>query len=191
MKKLTLLIILLCDLVSAVAQSSQTPYFLVTHAGAGYGFFPGLVADMTTGHSIAAGGINGRYDFAEKWSLLVGLDYQFWYFKGYSFPDGIPHPYTASGHAVRLPIRLEYHKRWFYMAFGPYLEKTFGDISEGNPNEIATIGPTLEMGGRIRLSENDRLRIGLQTSVGATLYRYSKGVDIGRIEASCLYEHWF
>ncbi|MBQ8959358.1 MAG: hypothetical protein IJ057_12820 [Bacteroidales bacterium] len=73
----------------------------------------------------------------------------------------------------------------------PYLEKTFGDISEGNPNEIATIGPTLEMGGRIRLSENDRLRIGLQTSVGATLYRYSKGVDIGRIEASCLYEHWF
>ena len=142
---------------------------------------------MTTGHRIASLGIVGKYDYAEKWSLLAGLDYQFWYFKGYSYHDGNSHPYTASGHIVRLPIRLEYNKRWFYMDFGPYLEKEFGDVSAGSIKEIATIGPILEMGGRIRLSEKGKLRIGLQTSVGATLgIGYNHKLFFERVEASSL-----
>ncbi|MCR5659563.1 MAG: hypothetical protein K6G25_09605, partial [Bacteroidales bacterium] len=98
------------------------------------------------------------------------------------------------GHIVRLPIRLEYHKRWFYLAFGPYLEKAFGDVSAGSIKEIATLGPTMEIGGRIRLSDNGQLRIGLQTSVGAAL-SYHKELFFGRVEANALlrigYEYHF
>ena len=197
MKKTFFILYLMALLFKSVlAQNPEKPYSLVAHIGGGGGFFPGLIADMTTGHRIASLGIVGKYDYAEKWSLLAGLDYQFWYFKGYSYHDGNTHPYTASGHIVRIPIRLEYNKRWFYMDFGPYLEKEFGDVSSGSIKEIATIGPTLEMGGRIRLSEKGKLRIGLQTSVGATLgIGYNHNVFFERVEANSLiqigYEYCF
>jgi hypothetical protein len=54
----------------------------------------------------------------------------------------------------------------------------------------------MEMGGRIRLSENSKLRIGLQTSVGATLsIGYHKELFLGQVEANALlrigYEYHF
>ena len=201
MKRSAILLSLMVLLsIATLAQNSEKPYSLVAHVGGGSGSFPFLDGDMTTSHRIAALGIDGKYDFAEHWSLLVGLDYQFWYFKGYyihSDPDGVENlPYTATGHIMRLPIRLEYHKRWFYMAFGPYLEKAFGDVSAGSIKEIATLGPTMEIGGRIRLSDNGKLRIGLQTSVGTTLsIGYHKELFFGRVEANALlrigYEYHF
>ena len=199
MKRSAILLSLMVLLsIATLAQNSEKPYSLVAHVGGGSGSFPFLDGDMTPSHRIAALGIDGKYDFAEHCSLLVGLDYQFWYFKGYyihSDPDGVENlPYTATGHIVRLPIRLEFHKRWFYLAFGPYLEKALGDVSAGSIKEIATLGPTIEIGGRIRLSDNGQLRIGLQTSVGATL-SYHKELFFGRVEANALlrigYEYHF
>lgn len=201
MKRLAIILSLMVLLFTrALAQNAEKPYSVLGHVGGGGGSFPFMTADMTTGHRIVALGIDGKYDLAEHWSFLIGLDYQFWYFKGYYIyggPNGVEHhPYTASGHIVRLPFRLEYHKRWFYLAFGPYLEKAFGDVSAGSIKEIATLGPTMEMGSRIRISEKSKLRIGLQTSVGATFsIGYHKELFLGRVEANSLlqigYEYHF
>lgn len=183
---------LLCLLVylggSAWAQATRQPHSIIIQTGLGYGAFPGLIADVTTGHRIVALGTDWKYAFAEHWALLTGLDFHYYHFKGYSYHDGIPHPFTKSVPVLRLPVRLEYQKRWFYLAFGPYVERDLGNYFSGSITELATIGPTTEIGGRIRLTETSRLRIGLQTSVGVAIginNNYHQLV-LQQVEASCL-----
>ena len=201
MKKVLFLLCLMAFLSGSVlGQTSNSPYSIVAHTAFGYGAFPGLIADMSTSHRIVALGVDEEYDLSEHWALLFGLDYQYRYFSGYSIhagPEGVESQYYSAGdHIVRIPIRFEYHKRWFYLALGSYIEKGSGDISESNSKDIATFGPIVEMGGRIRLSEKSKLRIGLQTSVGANLgIGNYQNLICTRVEASSLlrigYEYHF
>jgi hypothetical protein len=177
------------------------------HPGIGFGTYPGLITDGTTNHWIANMGVDWKYDFSEHWSLLVGMDFQYRLTNGYYITQGVDgpenRPFTSRNYIIKVPVLFEYHARWFYIAVGPYLLREIGDLFSGNSRELATIGPTVEVGGRIKLSEKSHLRIGWQSSIGIELrkrtnYYYNNtttSLGIGRIEANSLlqigYEYHF
>lgn len=201
MKRTLFILCLMAFLLGSVlGQTSDSPYSIVVHTAGGYGEFEGLVEYRSTTHLVVALGVDEKWSFSEYWALVLGLDYQYWYFMDYYVYGGShsvePPPDNANGHIIRLPVRLEYQKDWYYLALGALIEKGFGASSEGNLKDIVSIGPTFEIGGRIRLSEKSTLRIGPQISVGHTLSidKY-QNLECTRVEASSLlrigYEYHF
>ena len=201
MKRTLFILCLMAFLLGSVlGQTSDSPYSIVVHTAGGYGEFEGLVEYRSTTHLVVALGADEKWSFSEHWALVLGLDYQYWYFMDYYVYSGShsvePPPNNANGHIIRLPVRLEYQKDWYYLAFGALIEKGFGDRSEGYLKDILSLGPTVEIGGKIRLSDKSTLRIGPQISVGHTLGidKY-QDLECTRVEASSLlrigYEYHF
>ena len=201
MKKSFFILCLMAFLSGSVwGQTSDSPYSIVVHTAGGYGEFESLDEYRSTTHLVVAMGVDEKWSFSEHWALVLGLDYQYWYFMDYNVHGEShnvePPPDNANGHIVRLPVRLEYQKDWYYLALGALIEKGFGDRSEGNLKDILSLGPTLEIGGRIRLSEKSTLRIEPQISVGHTfgIDKY-QDLECTRVEASSLlrigYEYHF
>jgi hypothetical protein len=195
---------LLCLMIflsgSVFGQTSNSPYSIVVHAAGGYGEFESLVNYRSTEYLVVALGVDEKWNFSEHWALVIGLDYQYWYFMNYyvyggAHSVGSP-PDNANGPIIRFPIRFEYQKDWYYVALGALVEKGFGDNSDNDVKDIVSLGPTVEIGGRIRLSEKSTLRIGPQISAGHTfgIGKY-QSLECSRVEASLLlrigYEYHF
>ena len=66
-------------------------------------------------------------------------------------------------HFIRIPVRAEFTHKWFYANAGLFVERATNTRYDANETINFGIGPEVELGGRIRLSENDRLRIGWQS----------------------------
>ena len=79
-----------------------SPFSMQVHLGEGWGDYPGLYGDATTDHRITVGGVSGHYALNCRWSLWLGMDYQYRLTKGYSIsetPEGLKDiPFTKKVH---------------------------------------------------------------------------------------------
>ncbi|MBO7624118.1 MAG: hypothetical protein J6S82_02290 [Bacteroidales bacterium] len=151
-----------------------SPFALQVHLGEGWGFSHGR------GHWITAGGVSGHYALNSRWSLWLGLDYQYRLTKGYYIishsPEGVEHiPFTYKAHYFCLPLQLEYEgPRWFYLHAGPYVERAYDRWIAANAFEVCVVGGMLGTGAHFRLAPQSELRAGLTFSVGSQLNRYEQ-----------------
>ena len=167
--------------IQADGTGSVSPFALHVHLGEGWGDYPGLDGDATTDHRITAGGVSGHYALNSRWSLWLGLDYQYRLTKGYSIshtPEGLKDiPFTKKKHYFCLPLQLEYEgPRWFYLHAGPYVERAYNRWIAANAFEVCVVGGMLGTGAHFRLTENSGLRAGLTFSVGSQLERFKEYV---------------
>ncbi len=197
MKKLIIILALAVLMpLFAAAQHGGTPVSLVAHLGGGLGAFPERNIGARTDHFIGALGADAKFGLSDKWSLLVGLEYQIRYsnisWVGHYGNYGVIHNNKIlRGHYLRLPIRVEFDYKWFYASAGPYLEKGFGNMPA--KNELGLAGADLELGGRIKLGRNDRLRIGWLTSYGCSFDNRKPLIDYKELDFLLRigYEHLF
>jgi len=115
----------------------------------------------------ANAGVDAKVSFNEHWSLLAGVEYNYrWGFSegGYIFPDDHR---EGLRHFIRIPVRAEFTHKWFYVNAGLFVERATNTRYDANETINFGIGPEVELGGRIRLSEKDRLRIGMQSQLCA------------------------
>ena len=113
----------------------------------------------------ANAGVDAKVSFNEHWSLLAGVEYNYrWGFSegGYIFPDDHR---EGLRHFIRIPVRAEFTHKWFYVNAGFFVERATNTRYDANKTTDFGIGSEVELGGRIRLSENDQLRIGWQTQI--------------------------
>lgn len=195
MKK-TIIILSLAVLVPlfAAAQNGGRPISLIPHFSVGWGGFPEKSASSIS-HWIGVVGAETKIGLTDKWSLMVGLDYQFRYDETKIYGHGgvgeVPYYKKFTGHYLRLPVHMEYENKSYYLAVGPYLEKGFGKMTDNY--EFMLVGFDLEHGGRFKLSNQDYLRIGVLTSLGCTLQNRQNYGLIGYYELHWLlkvgYEH--
>ena len=167
--------------IQADGTGSVSPFALQVHLGEGWGDYPGLDGDATTDHRITAGGVSGHYSLNSRWSLWLGLDYQYRLTKGYSIshtPEGLKDiPFTKKKHYFCLPLQVEYQgPRWFYLHAGPYVERAYDRWIAANAFEVCVVGGMLGTGAHFRLTENSGLRAGLTFSVGSQLERFKEYV---------------
>ena len=107
-------------------------------------------------------GVDAKVSFNKYWSLLAGVEYNYrWGFSegGYIIPGDHR---EGLRHFIRVPVRAEFTHKWFYVNAGLFVERATNTRYDANETINFGIGPEVELGGRIRLSENDRLRIGWQ-----------------------------
>ena len=114
----------------------------------------------------ADAGIDAKYNFNSYLSLLAGVEYEY-------RKDHSDNPANWSGevgpghhHYFRVPVRVEFTYKWFYVNFGPYLERSTQPWLTERCHEDFGFGTSTEIGGRIRLSDNSQLRLGLQNQIG-------------------------
>ena len=179
----------------AAAQYGRHAVSVIPHFGVGWGGFQNKAA-VSVNHWIGAIGADAKIGLTDKWSLLVGLDYQFRYdeTKIYGYNFGGSSYYTKfMGHYFRFPVRMEYDYNWFYLAAGPYVEKGFGKLTDDY--EFMLVGLNFELGGRMELNRQDHLRVGLLTTAGCALQNRQNNGLIGYYELNWLlrvsYEHQF
>ena len=111
-------------------------------------------------------GIDGKYDLNGSWSLLVGFEYQYHSGQDYfPFPDPsgnyVEYPLSVFSHHYRLPVMAECHFKWFYVAPGLYYE-----ICKYASWYKGCAGICLDIGGKVELTDNNCLRIGLRPTFG-------------------------
>ena len=108
-------------------------------------------------------GVDAKVSFNEHWSLLAGVEYNYRW--GFSEGDYIIPDDHREGlrHFIRIPVRAEFTHKWFYVNAGLFVERATNTRYDANETINFGIGPEVELGGRIRLSEKDRLRIGWQS----------------------------
>ena len=104
----------------------------------------------------AGGGVGFRYDFNRFWGIYTSLDYES-VFKPANHEDY---------HYVRIPIEMEFHTRHFYARGGLSFGIGLKAWTAANAKECINIGGTmLELGGRIPLTTNDILTIGVNSNI--------------------------
>ena len=142
-------------------------------------------------------GVDAKYHFAEKWALLPGIEFEYRYGEGKNFASRI-----GLRHFFRVPVKVEFSHKWFYVNAGIFAEIPTNPRYEEKETVDFGYGQLLEIGGRIRLTDNDRLRLGVQsqTCFVHTTQRYSNngkptvhGLGLGFASAlvSVGYEHRF
>ncbi len=144
---------------SVTAQNSKE-WSIIPFAKIGY-VLDGTV-DLDEVYHVNAG-VDAKVSFNKHWSLLAGVEYNYrWGFSegGYIFPDDHR---EGLRHFIRIPVRAEFTHKWFYVNAGLFVERATNTRYDANETINFGIGPEVELGGRIRLSENDRLRIGWQS----------------------------
>jgi hypothetical protein len=156
-----------------------SPFALQVHLGEGWGDYPGVYGDATTAHRITSGGVSGHYALNNRWSLWLGLDYQYRLTKGFYVShtsEGLKDiPFTHKAHYFCLPLQLEYEgPRWFYLHAGPYVERAYDRWIAANAFEVCVVGGMLGTGAHFRLAPQSELRAGLTFSVGSQLKRYEQ-----------------
>ena len=156
--------------IQADGTGSVSPFALQVHLGEGFG------NNMVWSGRITSGGVSGHYSLNSRWSLWLGLDYQYRLTKGYyRDSDGEKTPFTSKRHYFCLPFQVEYQgPRWFYLHAGPYVERAYNRWVAANAFEVCVVGGMLGTGAYFRLTENSSLRAGLTISVGSQLKRYEQ-----------------
>ena len=108
-------------------------------------------------------GVDAKVSFNKHWSLLAGVEYNYRW--GFNTHDGWfcdADRREGLRHFIRIPVRAEFTHKWFYADAGLFVERATNTRYDANQTIDFAIGPEVEVGGRIRLSEKDRLRIGVQ-----------------------------
>ena len=160
---ITLALSFLCC-VSAKAQDKR-PWSLITYVRSGF------AADFLY-HPIDAKfhgdvGVAAKYSFNQHWSLLAGVEYEFRKDNSDNTSNwSVGELGPGHHHYFRVPVRVDFNYRWFYANFGPYVERTTHPWLTERSHEDFGFGTSTEVGGRIRLTDNSHLRIGLQNQLG-------------------------
>ena len=172
MKKLLFALAVLLPLF-VQAQQEKSRWSLACRTGVGMSYCRALSTQNPPIGSAAMIAVGGKYDLNKGWSLLAGLEYQYHnneerYSLAIDDLQGNLIDNTAiiniRSHNYRLPIMAEYHTGWFYVAFGLYYETcVYVPICY---HYFACGGLCFDIGGRIPLSENNRLCIGLRPTLG-------------------------
>ena len=111
-------------------------------------------------------GVDAKVSFNEHWSLLAGVEYNYRWGFNKNGSDWFPGDHREGlRHFFRVPVRAEFTHKWFYADAGLFVERATNTRYDANKTTDFGIGSEVELGGRIRLSENDRLRIGWQTQM--------------------------
>jgi hypothetical protein len=111
-------------------------------------------------------GVDAKVSFNEHWSLLAGVEYNYRWGFNKNGSDWFPGDHREGlRHFLRVPVRAEFTHKWFYADAGLFVERATNTRYDANKTTDFGIGSEVELGGRIRLSENDRLRIGWQTQM--------------------------
>ena len=114
----------------------------------------------------ANAGVDAKVSFNEHWSLLAGVEYNYRWGFNKNGSDWFPGDHREGlRHFLRVPVRAEFTHKWFYADAGLFVERATNTRYDANKTTDFGIGSEVELGGRIRLSENDRLRIGWQTQM--------------------------
>jgi len=173
MKRIVLIMSLLCCMFSASAQDTKG-WSLIPYAKAAscidflYVPYNGkLHADL---------GFDAKYNFNEHWSLLGGLDYQYRRTNSddpRNWEDDVPG--TGYNNYFRLPVRVEFSHKWFYVNGGVFVERALNPWLDARTYEHFGFGGMSEIGGKIKLTENSRLRLGVQLMWGHDRVTYKAG----------------
>ena len=111
-------------------------------------------------------GVDAKVSFNQHWSLLAGVEYNYRWGFNKNGSDWFPGDHReGQRHFFRVPVRAEFTHKWFYADAGLFVERATNTRYDANKTTDFGIGSEVELGGRIRLSENDRLRIGWQTQM--------------------------
>ena len=107
------------------------------------------------GSDIYAGArIGMRYDFHRFWGVYVGLEYlNFFKISNHSW------------NYLLLPMEMEFHTTYFYIRGGIVIGTAFNAWIAANAKDVFLIGENLGLGGRIPLTDNDIITIGINTSI--------------------------
>lgn len=136
--------------------------------------------------------IGMRYDFHRFWGVYVGLEYLNMFKSS-----------NHSWHYLLLPMEMEFHTKYFYIRGGIVIGTAFNAWFAANAKEVFFIGENLGLGGRIPLTDNDMLTIGINTSIHLSFGKVygkdnvaNKGIDVSpnsRLSAGLNigYEHRF
>ena len=144
---------------SAKAQDTKE-WSIIPYAKIGY-TLDGTVDLDEVYHANA--GVDAKISFNKHWSLLAGVEYNYrWGFREGGNWLFLPDHREGLRHFIRVPVRAEFTHKWFYANAGLFVERATNTRYDANQTIDFAIGPEVEVGGRIRLSENDRLRIGVQ-----------------------------
>lgn len=158
----TMAIALLCCF-TAKAQDTKE-WSIIPYAKIGYTLDGTASSSLREVYHVNAG-MDAKVSFNKHWSLLAGVEYNYrWGFTdgGYLFPGDHR---EGLRHFIRVPVRAEFTHKWFYANAGLFVERATNTRYDANKTTDFGIGSEVELGGRIRLSENDRLRIGWQTQM--------------------------
>ncbi len=150
---------------SAKAQNSKE-WSIIPYAKIGY-VLDGTVSLDEVYHANA--GVNAKVSFNKHWSLLTGVEYSYRW--GFNTHDGwfiVADRREGLQHFLRVPVCAEFTHKWFYADAGLFVERATNTRYDANETIDFGIGPEVELGGRIRLSEDDHLRIGWQTQLCVT-----------------------
>lgn len=145
---------------SAKAQDTKEWSF-IPYTKIGYTMDGTASSSWREGYHVNAG-VEAKVSFNKHWSLLAGVEYNYrWGFSegGYLF---LGDNREGLRHFIRVPVLAEFTHKWFYADAGLFVERATNTRYDANKTIDFGIGPEVELGGRIRLAENDRLRIGLQ-----------------------------
>jgi len=158
----TMAIAFLCCF-SAKAQNSKE-WSIIPFAKIGY-VLDGTVSTASLDEVYHANvGVNAKVSFNKHWSLLTGVEYNYrWGF--HENASGWFHPADhreGLRHFIRIPVCAEFTHKWFYADAGLFVERATNTRYDANETVNFSVGPEVEVGGRIRLSGNDHLRIGSQ-----------------------------
>ena len=111
-------------------------------------------------------GVDAKVSFNQHWSLLAGVEYNYRWGFNKNGSDWFPGDHREGlRHFFRVPVRAEFTHKWFYADAGLFVERATNTRYDANKTTDFGIGSEVELGGRIRLSENDHLRIGWQTQI--------------------------
>ena len=116
----------------------------------------------------ANAGVDAKVSFNKHWSLLAGVEYNYRW--GFNTKESFLSPgdhREGLRHFIRIPVRAEFTHKWFYVNAALFVERATNTRYDANETINFGIGPEVELGGRIRLSEKDRLRIGMQSQLCA------------------------
>lgn len=173
MKKTAFIIAFLCLVTSVSAQIKEhlslIPYAKVASA-------IDFLYEPYQGKLHADLGVDAKYSFNEHWALLAGIDYQYRRTNSddpRNWEDGVPG--TGYNNYFRLPLRIEFSHKWFYVNAGPYIERAVNPQLDARTYEHYGFGGMSEIGGKIKLSENGHLRLGLQLMWGYDRVTYKNG----------------
>ena len=114
----------------------------------------------------ANAGVDAKVSFNKHWSLLAGVEYNYRWGFNKNGSDWFPGDHREGlRHFIRIPVRAEFTHKWFYVNAGLFVERATNTRYDASRTIDFGVGSVVEVGGRIRLSENDRLRIGCQTQL--------------------------
>ena len=118
-------------------------------------------------HPIIGLGIGARYDFHPLWGVKFGLRYE-----TIIMDKGEYH-----SNNLLIPVEMEFHLPHFYVQGGTFIGFFFGTSTAANAVAVFNIGATLGIGGRINLTQNDLLTIGVHSALKETWDKvYNNGV---------------